>query len=120
LDSQKLVNKAMEVIETDRLDMLGKLQETNIKVFSLLDVSAKEIQKLNTKASSNDHEAASSLFNLTSPGEDDIKTTDVNKHSSYNDVKRTNRFETPGQLQKIDESGEDYNPYANNDTSKNG
>ncbi len=50
MDAQKLVNKAMEAIETDKLNMLGKLQDTNVKVFSLLNVPVSEIQKLNSNA----------------------------------------------------------------------
>jgi len=43
LDAQKLVNKAMEVIDADRTSMLNKLQDANIKVFSLLNVPVSEI-----------------------------------------------------------------------------
>jgi len=43
LDAQKLVNKAMQVVDTDRTSMLNKLQDANIKVFSLLNVPVSEI-----------------------------------------------------------------------------
>ena len=69
---------------------------------------------MDTKAAS--REPDSSLFKLTAPAVDSAPTTGSHKSilgGSEDRGKRDNRFDTPGQLQKIEESDENRNPYSN-------
>ena len=48
MESQKLVNKAMEL---GQIDKARKLQEMNIKVFSLLNININDIPKAKSSPS---------------------------------------------------------------------
>ena len=107
MDAQQLVNKAMEAIETgSQLGTIGKLQDTNIKVFSRLNVPVSEIQSLKGNSQPREPEPSSSLFALTSAANDDSHYQNATKNFNQREVKRDNRFETPGQLQRVDEGSD--------------
>ena len=59
----------MDCMSVDKSKQLKTLQDSNIKVFSILNVPVSEIQKLNTKKAAIEPDA--STFNLTSAGDDD-------------------------------------------------
>lgn len=95
----------MELTEISDTAAVNKLQDANIKVFSLLNVPVSEIQKLDVKEAAK--EPKSNLFKLTAAEEGNYvsskKQVVRSSIDSNKSNKRESRFETPGQLAKVEE-----------------